>query len=120
MNTDARTRAWEYYQAAGRNMDADLAALAEHPQGVVLFMPQLVVLMKPVQSNTPDLWQELKHCPADPDGWYVHLLVGDLQLAARLAAALPQRQWLCFHRGLRSMAPHRLPWSVFCQKATNY
>ena len=119
MNTDARTRAWEYYQAAGRNMDADLAALAAHPQGVVLFMPQLVVLMKPVRSNDPERWQDMADAPDDADGWYIHLLVGDLKLAGRLAAALPPRRWLCFQRGLRSTAPHCLPWRVFCHKLTS-
>jgi hypothetical protein len=119
MNTDARATALRYYRTAGRDPHADLRALARNPQGVFLFSPNLVVLMKPVQSHTPDRWQELNHCPPESDGWYIHLLVGNLQLAARLAAALPGKQWLCFHRGLRSPVPHRLPWSVFCKKATN-
>ena len=47
MNTDARVQAQQYYQSAGRDMAADLEALRQHPQGVVLMMPQLVALMKP-------------------------------------------------------------------------
>ena len=113
MNTDARTRAWEYYQAAGRNMDADLAALAEHPQGVVLFMPQLVVLMKPVCSRQVDQWTNLPLVFPQADAWYVHLLVGDLRMARRMATSLPPLRWLCFQRGRRSGAPHRLPWHAF-------
>ncbi len=116
MNTDARAQAAAYYQAAGRNMEHDIAALLQHPQGVVLLMPQLVVLMKPVQSSAPELWEQLEQEPAGADAWYVHLLAGDLQLARRLAAALPPLHWLCFRRGRRSTTPHRLPWAVFCHR----
>lgn len=113
MNADARTQAWEYYQAAGRCMQADLSALAEHPQGVVLLMPRLVVLMKPVLSTEPQLWPRLEWVAPCPDAWYVHLLVGELALACRLAAALPPHRWLCFQRGLRNSTPHRRPWAAF-------
>ena len=114
MNTDARAQAAAYYQAAGRNMEHDIAALLQHPQGVVLLMPQLVVLMKPTLSHEPALWPQLELVHPCPDSWYVHLLVGDLQLARRLAGALPPQRWLCFQRGRRSPQPHRLAWSVFC------
>lgn len=113
MNADARKKAWEYYRAAGRDMDADLAALAEHPQGVLLFMPQLVVLMKPVCSRAVAQWTDLPRLFPAADGWYVHLLVGDLRLARQLATALPPRPWLCFQRGRRHPAPHRIPWQAF-------
>ena len=114
MNTDARAGAADYYRAAGRDMEQDLAALAAHPQGVVLLMRQLVVLMKPALSCEPALWPQLELVHPCPDSWYVHLLVGDLQLARRLAGALPPQRWLCFQRGRRSPQPHRLAWSVFC------
>ena len=91
MNADARTQAWEYYKAAGRQMDADLEALATHPQGVILLMPRLVVLMKPVLSSAPELWPQLEHVFPAADAWYVHLLAGDLRLARQLATALPPR-----------------------------
>ena len=113
MNADARTQAWEYYKAAGRQMDADLEALAAHPQGVILLMPRLVVLMKPVPSSCPELWPRLELVFPEADAWYIHLLVGDVHLARRLAAALPPRQWLCFQRGRRNTTPHRLSWSAF-------
>lgn len=116
MNTDARAQAAAYYRAAGRDMEADLRALRQNPQGVVLLMPRLVVLMKPTLSDAPARWQELHHCPAGADAWYVHLLVGDLKLAQQLAGALPPLRWLCFQRGLRSTAPHRLDWTAFCQR----
>ena len=98
MTPDARVQAQQYYHAAGRDMEADLAALAAHPQGVVLLMPQL------------------EHRFPETDAWYVHLLVGDVALARRLAAALPPQHWLCFQRGLRHERPHRLPWAGFLRK----
>lgn len=110
MNTDARARARQYYHAAGRQMEPDLEALRQHPQGVVLMMPQLVALLKPVAAQNADHWQQLEQVTPHPDAWYVHLLVGDLRLARQLARALPPLQWLCFQRGLRSPRPHRLPW----------
>ena len=120
MNADARTQAWEYYKAAGRQMDADLEALAAHPQGVILLMPRLVALMKPVLSSQPELWPQLEHVFPAADAWYIHLLVGDLGLARRLAATLPPRQWLCFQRGLRSPRPHRLAWHAFLHQPRNH
>lgn len=113
MNADARARAREYYRNTGRSLEADLAALAEHPGGVVLMMPQLVVLMKPVLHTQPELWPQLEHIAPEPDAWYIHLLVGNLALARRLAAAQEPRAWLCFQRGLRSTAPHCRPWHAF-------
>lgn len=121
MNTDARVQAQQYYQSAGRDMAADLEALRQHPQGVVLMMPQLVALMKPVVSTAPATWQELALPTPGADAWYVHLLVGNLALARQLAVALPPLRWLCFQRGLRSPRPHRLAWSAFChQPPTNH
>ena len=95
-------------------MDADLAALAAHPQGVVLMMPQLVALMKPVLSTEPHTWTKLAHVSPEVDAWYVHLLVGDLALARRMAGALCPLRWVCFQRGLRHERPHRLPWTGVC------
>ena len=113
MNTDARVGAAAYYRAAGRSMEQDLATLAHHPAGVVLLMPRLVVLMKPTLSCEPALWPQLELVHPCPDAWYVHLLVGDLGLARRMACALPPLRWLCFQRGRRSPLPHRLEWSAF-------
>lgn len=118
MNADARKQAWEYYQAAGRDMDADLAILSAQPQGVVLLMPQLVALVRPVHSRAPELWSRLEHIFPTTDAWYVHLLVGDLALARKLATALAPQRWLCFQRGLRNSTPHRLPWAAFLNKTT--
>ncbi len=111
MSTDARSVARRYYAAAGRDLAADLAALSSNPEGVVVFLPRLVVLMKPVSSKCPDAWGHLEETPPGADGWYVHLLVGDLPLARRLAWLLPGRRWVCFQRGLRNAAPHRRSWS---------
>ena len=118
MNADARVQAVQYYQAAGRSMAADLEALAQHPQGVVLLMPRLVALMKPVDSSQAESWPELAREFPAADAWYVHLLVGELKLARQLAGALPPLRWLCFQRGLRSTRPHRLPWATFCHITT--
>lgn len=120
MNADARVQAEQYYRAAGRSMEADLTALQQHPQGVVLLMPQLVALMKPVVNSQPESWQELPLVYPDADGWYVHLLVGNLVLARRLAAELTPLRWLCFQRGLRNARPHRLPWTAFCHQSTTH
>ena len=94
-------------------MKTDLAVLAAHPQGIVLLMPRLVVLMKPVCSNAPEQWTELALISPAADAWYIHLLVGDLRLARRMAATLPPLRWLCFQRGLRAPTPHRHPWQAF-------
>lgn len=110
MSTDARILARRYYEAAGRDLAADLAALSANPEGVVVFLPQLVALMKPAKAHFPEEWGKLGETPAGADGWYVHLLAGDLALARRLAWLLAGRRWLCFQRGLRNAAPHRLPW----------
>lgn len=114
MNTDARELALQYYQTAGRDMGIDLATLGDHPQGVILLSPQLVALMKPVQSTAPETWPKLEHVAPVADAWYVHLLVGNLAWARQLAVSLPPQLWLCFHRGLRSGKPHRIPWLRFC------
>lgn len=109
MSTDARILARRYYEAAERDLAADMAALSANPEGVVVFLPQLVALMKPAKAHSPEEWGKLGETPVGADGWYVHLLVGDLALARRLAWLLPGRRWLCFQRGRRNAAPHRLP-----------
>lgn len=111
MNTDATTTARRYYAWGGRDFAADARALADNPQGVLLYTPQLVVLMKPADSRQPQEWEQLGHSPQRPDAWYVHLLVGNLGLALRLAPMLPVYPWVCFQRGQRSARLHRLPWA---------
>lgn len=111
MNTDAKTTARRYYTLAGRDLGADLCALSTNPHGVVVWTPQLVVLMKPANSQQPHTWAELAENPAGADAWYVHLLVGNLALAMRLAHTVPAYPKLCFQRGLRSSAPHCCSWA---------
>lgn len=111
MSTDAVKAATRYYDASGRNVSADASALASNPQGVVLICPELVVLMKPVESSKPQEWEKLAMPVISPDAWYVHLLVGNLALARQLAWLLPAYPWVCFQRGARSTAVHRLPWA---------
>ena len=112
MSTDARTLANHYYAESDRCLAVDLAVLGEHPQGVVLYMPQLVVLMKPVQRAHPDDWENLSTIFPAADAWYIHLLAGDLSMARRMAAELQPMRWLCFRRGLRHHRAHCLPWSA--------
>lgn len=114
MNTDARAIALRYYHLAGRDAHADFRALAQNPQGVFLFSPTLVVLMKPVHSHSPQEWGQLHASPATADGWYVHLLVGSLQQARGLAPMLPPLRWVCFQRGLRNARHHVWPWRRVC------
>lgn len=90
-------------------MAQELAALRRNPRAVLLLMPELTALLKPVRRDRPAEWEQLAHSPADADAWYVHLLVGDLALARRLAACLPLLPWFCFQRGLRSPQPHLIP-----------
>lgn len=110
MDMDARVIARAYYQGSARCLGDDLAALSQNPQGVVVFFSRLVVLMKPVLHDRPGDWGSLSLCPHEPDGWYVHLLVGDLTLARRLASDLAPLHWLCFQRGRRSSRPHVRLW----------
>jgi len=110
VNTDARDIARAYYAGSERCLQKDMAALTSHPGGVVVFLPQLVVLMKPVASSRPETWESLETRSAEEDGWYIHLLTGDLALARRLARLLPVRRWLCFHRGQRHSRPHIRCW----------
>ncbi len=116
MSTDARLLALRYYRASARHLQTDLAALAANPTGVVLWSPRLVVLMKAAHSQQPQEWLHLAVSPQQADSWYVHLLAGDLSLARRLACMVPEHRWVCFQRGRRSAAPHRLPWQrVVCR-----
>lgn len=110
MNTDARIVAMRYYRRAGRSLQDELMALAANPLGVIVYSPSLVVMMKPVASRRMGEWEKLTESPADADGWYVHLLAGDLQQARRMAHLLPEYRWLCFQRGMRHARPHRLNW----------
>lgn len=115
MNTDARAIALRYYHLAGRDPQADFCALARNPQGVFLFSPTLVVLMKPVHSDRPQEWEQLESSPATADGWYVHLLVGSLQQARALAPMLPELRRVCFLRGRRNARPHVWLWRRVCR-----
>lgn len=53
------------------------------------------------------------------DAWYVHLLVGNVALARRLAATLPPLEWLCFQRGRRSNQPHIYRWEQLLLNTNN-
>ncbi len=117
MNSDARILALRYYRGSGRNLQADIEALAANPHGVVIWLPRLVVLMKAADSMQPLQWGNLAESPAGADGWYVHLLVGDVSLARRLACEVPPHRWACFQRGLRSAAPHRLCWQRLLKRS---
>ncbi len=110
MSTDARSRARSYYAGSGRSLEADMAALAANPQGVVVFHPRLVALMKPVAYAHSEHWLELSSSPPEADAWYIHLLSGDMAWARQLGADLPAYPWLCFQRGVRSATLHRWSW----------
>lgn len=110
MDADARQRALRYYSGSERCLEADLGALARNPGGIICWTPRLVALAKPVESGKPAEWMRLSETPSGADGWYIHLLVGSLDGAVKLANELPPLMWLCFQRGLRSSRPHVLPW----------
>ncbi len=113
MSSDARSTARRYYEGSGRSLESDMGDLGANPQGVVIFLPRLVVLMKPVESTRPERWMELGTTPHGADAWYVHLLVGDLTWARRIGRSLPVYPWLCFQRGARSSTLHRVEWERF-------
>ncbi len=119
MSTDSRTEAYLYYRDSGRNLIDDVNALLCNPRGVLVFTPELVVLMKPVLLQEELLWGELADNPADADAWYVHLLAGNVALARRLAATLPPLEWLCFQRGRRSNQPHIYRWEQLLLNTNN-
>ncbi len=110
MSTDARREARRYYEGSGRSLGDDVAQLTSNPLGVVVFLPQLVALLKPVEHTRPEQWLALGSSPLGADAWYVHLLVGDLALARQWGAGLHAYPWLCFQRGARSSALHRWNW----------
>lgn len=113
MNHDARALAARYYASSARSLGDDLVALAANPAGVVVWLPALVALLKPVCSACPGQWEDLRHIPAAADAWYVHLLAGSLPLALRLGRGLQPLPLLCFRRGLRNPAPHIHAWRHF-------
>lgn len=106
MDADARIAARRYYAASSRCLAADVAALMQHPDGVVIFTPCLVALAKPVRSSAPERWERLEEHTAAPDAWFVHLLVGDMAAALQLARRFRPLPYICFRRGLRSTRPH--------------
>ncbi len=113
MSMDARRIARAYYAHSGRSLCADMHALASNPQGVVVFLPRLVALMKPVEHSRPEGWLELASSPPGADAWYIHLLAGDLEWAREVGRGLPVYPWLCFQRGARSDTLHRWRWERF-------
>lgn len=119
METDARVAARRYYCASDRCLEADLTTLAQNPGGLIIYTPRLVVLAKPVLSHEPRSWELLAELPLAADGWYVHLLVGDVERARQQAAHVPPLRWLCFQRGLRNTRPHVLAWQRFLHPTTN-
>ena len=110
MSTDSRSEAYRYYHESGRNLAADVHALISNPRGILVFTPELVVLMKPVLLSEELLWGELADNPPEADAWYVHLLVGNVAMARQMASALPPLEWLCFQRGRRNNQPHIYHW----------
>ncbi len=116
MSSDARSTARHYYAGSGFSLAADMAALAANPQGIVIFLPQLVVLAKPVEHDHPEQWVDLGTSPQGADAWYVHLLAGELAQARQIARRLPAYPWLCFQRGARSAAIHRRSWARFVNR----
>ena len=119
MSTDARCSARRYYAGSGRSLATDLAAFAANPRGVIVFLPQLVALMKPVELARPEAWQQLVHSPERADAWYIHLLAGDLGLARALGRLLAPLPWLCFQRGARSPRLHCRRWARFISNQTH-
>ncbi len=122
METDARIIAIRYYGGSERELQGDMAALGSNPAAIIIYLPQLVVLMKPVHSRRPHTWEQLQDTPPDSDAWYVHLMAGDLRLARQVAARQKPRRWLCFQRGARNARPHIIRWERFVsppQSATN-
>lgn len=116
MSRDARVLAAHYYAGSPRRLAADMAALSRNPQGIIMYTPQLVVLMKPVLSGRPQEWQELDTPSPGADAWYVHLLAGELHLALTLGHLLPELPLLCFQRGSRSSIIHRHRWLQTLQR----
>lgn len=114
MNRDARELALRYYRHSDRSPAADAETLLVHPQGWVIWAPELVVLMKRVRSDRPETWEELSRCEEAPDAWYIHLLTGDIAMARRIASALPPMRYCCFRRGLRNSRPHTVSWQRMC------
>ena len=73
METDARIIAIRYYGGSERELQGDMAALGSNPAAIIIYLPQLVVLMKPVHSRRPHTWEQLQDTPPDSDAWYVQL-----------------------------------------------
>lgn len=118
MDTDARLIAIRYYGQSNRCLQRDMATLGTNPNAVIIYLPQLVVLMKPADSRTPHTWDRLQETPRHADAWYVHLLVGNMQLARQLAKLPQARPWLCFHRGTRNARPHIIRWKRFASPSS--
>lgn len=119
MRPDAQEEARRYYRESGRVLEADVESLISNPHGVLVFTPELVVLMKPVLLKEELLWGALADDPPEADAWYVHLLVGNVDQARRMAAQLPPLEWLCFQRGRRNSLPHVYHWSNVLLTNTN-
>lgn len=119
MQQDARKEAYRYYQESGRKLTEDVEKLIGNPRGVLVFTPELVVLMKPVLLGEELLWGDLADDPPEANAWYVHLLVGDVQLARRMSDSVPPLEWLCFQRGRRNSLLHVYRWSSLLHRHNN-
>lgn len=122
MKNDARSYAEQYYAGSDRSQEADLAALAHNPYGVALLCPALVALLQPCSVEWSEPWRHWGQAipPGQADAWYVHLLVGELAVARRLAAMLPPLPWVVFQRGTRGPALRRYPWQRFLLPTSQY
>ena len=112
MTPNALESARQYYRINGRNLSDDVNAILSNPHGVLVMTPQMVAILKPVRRREELLWSLLSDDPDEADGWYIHLLVGQLAQARQFAWLLPPLEWCCFHRGRRNRRPHCLPWCI--------
>ncbi len=116
MSSNAPELAKRYYQHHGRDFSKDWDSLGRNPRAVLVWLPDLVVLMKPVHRHDVAPWFHLSSSPLDADAWYVHLLVGKLSLACQLGMGLEPLPYLCFQRGMRDERVHVCRWQVFLSR----
>ncbi len=116
MSYNAPELARLYYEQHGRDFSHDWVSLGRNPRAVLVWLPDLVVLMKPVHRHDDAPWSHLSSSPLDADAWYVHLLVGKLQLACQLGMGLEPLPYLCFQRGMRDDRVHVCRWQVFLSR----
>lgn len=119
MSKDARINARSYYQSYGRDVGRDFWCLSQDERALVVWLPRLVALMKPVCSSTIHQGVDLECSEPCADAWYVHLLVGDFAFACELAQGLEPLPLLCFQRGSRSARFHVCDWLRFINQTPN-